>query len=182
MVRSSFCINTMPVTVLVTPSRPDMPIRGRKPICTLATSDSNTGTPPCWLSTMLPMSSSDEMTPMPRTLADCSPMLMVRPPTLELPVEIELMICGKRQAERHHLVEIDLDLVLPGVAAHHGNVGDTGHDAQLALDHPVLDRLQLHHVHAWRTGELVAEDFADTAGRRDHRLHAWAAAARPSGG
>ena len=59
MVRSSFCISTMPVTMSVTPSRPDMPMRGLNPICTLATSDSSTGTPPCWVSTMLPMSSSE---------------------------------------------------------------------------------------------------------------------------
>ena len=34
------------------------------------------------------------MTPMPRTLTDCSPIETVRPPTLELPVEIAAMTCG----------------------------------------------------------------------------------------
>ena len=32
--------------------------------------------------------------------------------------------------------------------------------------------LSSHHVHARRADQLVAEDFADAAGRRDHRLHA----------
>ena len=71
-----------------------MPSLGVKPICTLATSDSSTGTPPCWLSTMRPISSSELTTPRPRTLTDCSPMEMVRPPTLELLAEIAVIICG----------------------------------------------------------------------------------------
>ena len=95
IVRSNFCISTMPVTMSVTSSRPAMPSRGMKPIWTLATSDSSTGTPPCWLSTMLRMSSSVPMTPMPRTLTDCSPIEIVRPPTLELPAEIAAMTCGR---------------------------------------------------------------------------------------
>ena len=94
MVRSSFCISTMPKTMSVVSSRPAMPSRGVKPTCTLATSESSTGTPPCWVSTMLPMSSSEPITPSPRTLTDCSPIEMVRPPTLELPAEIAVMICG----------------------------------------------------------------------------------------
>ena len=94
MVRSNFCISTMPLTTSVTSSRPEMPSRGRAPICTLATSDSSTGKPPCWVSTMLRMSSSEPITPMPRTLTDCSPSEMVRPPTLALLAEIAAMICG----------------------------------------------------------------------------------------
>ena len=65
-----------------------------KPICTFATSDSSTGTPFCCVSTMLRMSWRVLTTPMPRTVTDCSPMAMVRPPTLELPAEIAVMICG----------------------------------------------------------------------------------------
>ena len=52
------------------------------------------GTPPCWVTTILPISSIEVMTPMLRTLTDCSPIAMVRPPTLELPAEIAVMICG----------------------------------------------------------------------------------------
>jgi hypothetical protein len=60
-------------------------------------------------------------------------------------------------------------LVLPPSTS---DVGDAGHDAQLALDHPVLQRLEPHDVHARRPRQLVAEDLADAAGGRDHRLHA----------
>jgi hypothetical protein len=35
-----------------------------------------------------------------------------------------------------------------------------------------LQRLELHHVHLGRPFELVAEDLADGARWRDHRLHA----------
>ena len=44
---------------------------------------------------MLRMSSSDAITPMPRTVTDCSPTAIVRPPTLEFPAEIAVMICGR---------------------------------------------------------------------------------------
>jgi hypothetical protein len=95
MVRSSFCISTMPVTMSPLPSRAEMPSRGAKPICTFATSLSSTGTPPCCDNTIFPISSSELTTPRPRTLTDCSPRAIVRPPTLELPEEIAFMICGR---------------------------------------------------------------------------------------
>ena len=78
----------------------------------------------------------------------------------------------QRQPIGHHAVEIDLGLELLGLSAEHGDVGDTGHDAQLAFDHPVLQRLELHDVHARRPGKLVAKDFADASGGRDHRQDA----------
>ena len=56
----------------------------------------------------------------------------------------------QRQPVGHHAVEIDLGLEFLGLAAEHGDVGDARHDAQLALDHPVLQRLELHDVHARR--------------------------------
>src|SRR6185437_14755927 len=98
-------------------------------------SDSSTGTPPCWVRTMLAISSSERIAPTPRTLTDCSPIESVRPPTLAL------------------LVEIDLGLELLGLAAEHQNVGHTRHDPQPALHHPVLQRLELHDVHAGRALE-----------------------------
>ncbi len=49
----------------------------------------------------------------------------------------------QRQAVGHHAVEIDLGLELLGLAAEHGDVGNARHDAQLAFDHPVLQRLEL---------------------------------------
>src|SRR2546429_334234 len=78
IVRSNFCISTMPVTMSVVPSRPAMPSRGVKPICILATSEISTGRPPSWVSTILPMSSSDLTMPTPRTLTACSPIAIVR--------------------------------------------------------------------------------------------------------
>src|SRR6266540_592524 len=75
-------------------ARPAMPSRGVKPICILATSEISTGRPPSWVSTILPMSSSDLTMPTPRTLTACSPIAIVRPPTLALLVAIALMICG----------------------------------------------------------------------------------------
>ena len=57
----------------------------------------------------------------------------------------------QRQAVGHHAVEIDLGLEFLGLAAEHEHVGHARHDAQLALHHPVLQRLELHHVHAGRT-------------------------------
>ena len=84
MVRSNFCISTMPLTTSVLSSRPAMPSRGRKPTWIFAISDSSTGRPPCCVSTMLSMSLTEVRTPRPRTLTDCSPSEIVRPPTLAL--------------------------------------------------------------------------------------------------
>ena len=73
------------------------------------------------------------------------------------------------QAVGPHAIEVDFGLVFLGFAAQRRDVGDTRHDAQFALDHPVLQRLELGQVHARRTLELVAQDFADAAGRRNDR-------------
>ena len=72
----------------------------------------------------------------------------------------------------HHAVEVDLGLEFLGFSPQHGDVGDAGHDAQLAFDHPILQRLEPHDVHARRSRQLVAKDLADAAGGRDHRQHA----------
>ena len=143
MVRSNFCIRTMPETMSVLSSRPAMPSRGVKPICTFATSDSSTGTPPCCVSTMLPISSSDaddaDAAHVDRLLADRDG------------AAADIGVAGRdrgddlrqRQAVGHHAVEIDLGLKFLGLAAEHQHVGDARHDAQLALHHPVLQRLEL---------------------------------------
>src|SRR5262249_5175832 len=64
-----------------------------------------------------------------------------------------------------HPVEIDFDLVFLGFSTERRDIGNTGNDAQLALDNPILDRLELDQVHAGRTFELVAQDLADAARR-----------------
>ena len=70
-----------------------------------------------------------------------------------------------------HPVEIDLDLVFLGLSAERRNVGNARNDAQFALDHPILNGLELDQVHAGRTFELVAQDFTDAAGRRYYRRY-----------
>ena len=172
MVRSNFCISTMPLTTSVLSSRPAMPSRGRKPTWFLATSDNSTGKPPCCVSTMLSMSLTEVRTPSPRTFTDCSPSEMVRPPTLELLARDRGDDLRQREVEGPHAVEIDLGLEFLGLAAEHQHVGDAGHQPQPALHHPVLQGAKLDQVHVRRPDQLVAEDFADRAGRRDHRLHA----------
>src|SRR5215831_19114440 len=77
-----------------------------------------------------------------------------------------------RNSEGPHASEVDLGLKLPSLAAEHQHVGHSRHHAQPSLHHPVLQRLELHHVHLRRPFELVAEDLADGACWRDHRLHA----------
>src|SRR5712671_5263140 len=76
------------------------------------------------------------------------------------------------QAEGHHAVEVDLGLVFFRLAAEREHIRDARHDTQLALDHPVLQRLEFDQVHARWTLQLVAIDLAYRTGRRDHRLHA----------
>ena len=77
----------------------------------------------------------------------------------------------QRQAEGDQLVEIDLQLVGLGLAAPAGDVDDAGHGAEAALQHPVLQRLEVEHAVVRRAREAVAVDLADRAERRDRRLH-----------
>src|SRR5258708_14887663 len=77
---------------------------------------------------------------------------------------------GGRQWIGNDGVEIDLGVEFVGFPAEDGDVGDTGHDAQLAFDHPVLERLEPHDVHAQRPRQLVAKDLADAPGGRDNWL------------
>src|SRR5262249_729766 len=83
--------------------------------------------------------------------------------------------CGydlrQRQSISAHAVEIDLGLIFLAPATERRHVGDPWHDAQFPLDHPVLQRLELDQVHIGRTLELIALDFADAAGWRNHRRH-----------
>src|SRR5207249_4637792 len=79
-------------------------------------------------------------------------------------------VVGRHRVE--HLLEgevvaaqtggIDVDLVLLGAAAPGDDVGDAGDLAELALEHPVLDRLELDERHRLRL-QRVAEDLADHA-------------------
>src|SRR5262249_37919708 len=77
-----------------------------------------------------------------------------------------------RNAEGRHTSEGDLGMKLLSLAAEHQHVGLPRHHAQPSVHHPVLQRLELYEVHVGWPFELVAEDLADGAGWRDHRLHA----------
>ena len=60
-------ISTMPSTASFVPMKPNWPSRGAWPMTTSPTSFTRTGVPLCTASTMLPMSSSVETRPSPRT-------------------------------------------------------------------------------------------------------------------
>ncbi len=57
-------------------------MRGALPIFTVATSLISTGAPPAWPTSTFWIASGDWIRPMPRTIAACSPKLIVWPPTL----------------------------------------------------------------------------------------------------
>ena len=77
----------------------------------------------------------------------------------------------QRQAVGDQLVEVDLQLIGLGPAAPAGDVDHAGHGAEAALQHPVLQRLQVQHAVVRRPRQPVAVDFADGAERRNSRLH-----------
>ena len=69
-------------------------------------------------------------------------------------------------------VEVDDDVVGLGLAAPAGDVDHPGDRLEAALQDPVLDGLEVGDGIAGRTDHAVAEDLADRAGRRQHRLRA----------
>ena len=70
----------------------------------------------------------------------------------------------------NELVEIDLELECLGLAAPSDDVDDSRHRAEAALQHPVLQGLEIEHAVAGGTDQPVAEDFADRTDRRNLRL------------
>ena len=77
----------------------------------------------------------------------------------------------QRQPVGDQLVEVDLQLVGLGLAAPAGDVDHAGHGAEAALQHPVLQRLEVEHAVVRRALQPVTIDFADRAERRNARLH-----------
>ena len=75
-----------------------------------------------------------------------------------------LLDLADAQAVGDQLVRIDAHLVFAGDAAEAGHVDDVGHRLELLLEHPVLERLQLHHV-VRRIGAVqrVPVDLTDRA-------------------
>ena len=115
-------------------------------------------------------SSIERIRPTPRTTADCAPMLTVLPPTLMLALLDGLQHLRQRQPVGDQLVEIDLQFIGLGLAAPAGDVDHAGHGAEAALQHPVLQRLEVEHAVVRRSFQAVAKDFADRAERRNSRL------------
>src|SRR5436853_273070 len=80
----------------------------------------------------------------------------------------------RRHAVGNQLVEIDLELRGLGLAAPAGHVDRPGDGTEAALQHPVLQRLEVKHAVIRRTLQPVAVDFTDRADRRNARLYvAW---------
>ena len=129
-----------------------------------------TGTPLVSATTTLPMSRSDLMRPMPRTLNDCSPSVMRCPPTFWLAFDERVHQLLEGQVLPLELIGVDLDVILLGVAAEADDVDDAGHLAELLLEDPVLRRLQVGERVAL-ADDAVAEDLADGVPRRQLRLH-----------
>src|SRR4051812_29452650 len=67
----------------------------------------------------------------------------------------------QRQAIGYQLVEIDLQLVGPGLAAPAGDVDHAGHGAEAALQYPVLQRLEVERAVVRRALQPVAVDLAN---------------------
>src|SRR5262249_13597772 len=74
----------------------------------------------------------------------------------------------QRHAVGTHPVEVDFGLVFLGLAAEPCDVRHARNDAEFAFDYPILKRFKLDQVHARWTFELVAQNLADAASRRDH--------------
>ena len=63
----------------------------------------------------------------------------------------------QRQPVGDQLVEIDLQFVGLGLAAPAGDVDDAGHGAETALQHPVLQRLEVEHAVVRRAFQAVTK-------------------------
>jgi len=78
---------------------------------------------------------------------------------------------GQREPVGDELVEIDLQLESLRLAAPSDHVDDARYRSEPALEHPVLQCLEIEHAETRRTGELVAVDFADRTHRVDLGLY-----------
>ena len=76
----------------------------------------------------------------------------------------------QRQPVGDQLVEIDLQLIGLGLAAPPGDVDDAGHGAETALQHPVLQRLEVEHAVIRRAFQAITKNLAGRTERRDGRL------------
>ena len=71
---------------------------------------------------------------------------MKLPPAFDVVVGELLLDLGEAESVGDQLVGIDADLIFAGGTSEAGNIDDIGDGLEVLLDHPVFDRLQLHHV------------------------------------
>ena len=74
------------------------------------------------------------------------------------------------QTVRHQLVDIDLHFIGLGLAAPPRHVDDAGNGAEAALQHPVLQGLEIEHRVIGGADQAVSIDFTDRTERRNLRL------------
>jgi hypothetical protein len=89
---------------------------------------------------------------------------------IDVAVVERLQQLRQRQPIGDEFVEIDLELERFGLAAPSDHVDDAGHRAESALQHPVLQRLEIKHAVAGWADEPISVDFSDRTDRRNLRL------------
>ncbi len=100
----------------------------------------------------------------------------LRPDVHGIAADVDVAVVERLQELRQRepvgdeLVEVDLQLVGLGLAAPADHVDHAGDRTETALQHPVLQRLEVEHAVIGRAGQLVAVDLADRRDRRDLRL------------
>ena len=124
------------------------------------------------VSIVLRMSSIEWIRPTPRTIAACGAEIDRLAADIDVAVVEGLQHLRQRQPVVDQPVEIDGDVVGLGLAAPAVDVDDARHRLEAALQHPVLDRLEIGHRIARRPDDAIAVDLADRAVRRDLRLGA----------
>ncbi len=138
----------------------------------VATSDTNTGEPLGEASMVLLMSSIERIWPTERTIVRLRANVHRVGADVDVGVVQPVEHLLQREVVGEQAVEIDGDVIGLGLAAPAGDVDHgPGHRLEAALQHPVLDRLQIGHGVAGRPDHAVAEDLADRAGGRELRQH-----------
>jgi hypothetical protein len=109
---------------------------------------------------------------MPRTIALCAPKLMVCPPTLALALPSAADDLRHGQVVGLEPVVVDHHVIAAQLAAPAGHVHHAGDGAEAALQHPVLQGLEIFDRIALGRGDAIAIDFAHRARRRNRRHRA----------
>ena len=89
---------------------------------------------------------------------------------IDVAVVQRLQHLRQRDAVGDQLVHVDLEFIGLRLAAPAGHVDHARHRAESALQHPILQGLEVEHAVVGGADELVAVDFPDRADRRNLRL------------